>query len=97
MRAGIVKRAEDWPWGGLAARTDTRRELKLSPWPVNRPSGWKSLVNDTIPADELALLRAKVNRGQPMGDAQWTQNTARTLGLESTLRRVGRPSEKENQ
>ncbi len=34
-----------------------------------------------------------------MGDARWTGRTARRLGLESTLRRRGRPrvrSEKEN-
>jgi len=46
LRAGLVERAEDWPWSGLAARRRRGREdglvLPCCPWPVDRPSNWKA-------------------------------------------------------
>ena len=30
LRAGLVKRAEDWPWGGLRVRRESSRRLRLS-------------------------------------------------------------------
>ncbi len=43
-------------------------------------------------AKELAALRYCVTRGRPFGDDDWTEQTARRLGLQNTLRRVGRPT-----
>ena len=46
LDAGLVKRAEDWPYCSLArSKTRSGREL-LSPWPVPRPCGWVAYVND---------------------------------------------------
>ena len=41
--------------------------------------------------DELAALRRSVSRGAPFGDEPWQAQTALALGLESALRRQGRP------
>jgi len=40
---------------------------------------------------ELAALRRSVLRGAPYGDEVWQKLTAKALGLESALRRPGRP------
>jgi putative transposase len=96
-RAGIVSAAEDWRWGGLFARGSGEKPIKLSRWPVDRPSRWRELVNDALSAAELAVLRAKVNRGQPYGAEAWVGQTARRLGLASTMNRVGRPAKRGNQ
>lgn len=40
---------------------------------------------------ELEALRRSVVRGVPFGEASWQARTAKTLGLESTLRPRGRP------
>jgi len=43
LRAGLVRRAEDWRWGSLwwwVNRGDEGRE-----WPVPRPAGWVESVN----------------------------------------------------
>src|SRR5579871_2926773 len=45
-----------------------------------------------FPGAALKALRASVRRGAPFGEGGWRQATARRLGLESTLRRRGRPS-----
>jgi hypothetical protein len=36
-------------------------------------------------------LRCCVNRGRPFGDPNWVTDTAKRLGLESTIRPCGRP------
>jgi hypothetical protein len=36
-------------------------------------------------------LRRSVLRGAPYGDEHWQEQTAKALGLESALRRPGRP------
>ena len=97
LRAGLVRAAEDWRWCGLFARGDGGTPITLSRWPVDRPARWKELVNDALPAEELAVLRAAVNRGRPFGSARWMEQAARRLGLTSTLNRVGRPTKLENQ
>ena len=40
---------------------------------------------------ELENLRACVDRGRPLGSKPWVAETARRLGLDFTLRELGRP------
>ena len=48
LRAGLVRRAEDWPWSSLHARLNPSspgaRLVRLHPWPVERPSDWVEWV-----------------------------------------------------
>ena len=93
LRAGLVPRAEAWRWGSLypvAAADETPRPI-LSPWPIPRPRRWVDRVNAALsPADQEAMSRC-LGRSQPFGSPDWTDQTARRLGLESTLRPRGRP------
>ena len=97
LRARLVKRADDWTWGSLAWRKRKRREVEslLDNWPVERPRNWTRLVNEAQSADELEALNRCVRRGQPYGEAAWVRRTAVALGLESTLRPVGRPKRRQ--
>ena len=93
LRAGLVERAEDWPWGSLAAKAAAPM---LSPWPIPRPADWIARVNAALgPAEEDALRRS-VRRGQPFGSSEWRAATAGRLGLESALRPLGRPRKPES-
>jgi putative transposase len=56
------------------------------------PEGWAAYVCQQAEREaELAALRRSVMRGAPYGDDLWQQETASALGLESALRRPGRP------
>ena len=92
LRAGLVARAEDWPWGGLHARRFRGKPLALSDWPVDRPRNWTRRVNVTMEDATIEAMRTSVNRGRPSGDSAWVDHTARRLGLLFTLRKPGRPS-----
>jgi putative transposase len=91
LRAGLVSRAEDWAWGSLAWRQRTTVDGLLSSPPVPMPSDWLARVNAPQTAEELAGLRACVNRQRPYGDDAWVESATVALGLESSLRRRGRP------
>ena len=97
LRAGLVKRAEDWRWNSLwrHRNIESTTGLLLGDWPVDRPRHWVHLVNEPQSEVELSTLRQCVNRGTPFGDSQWLKSTTKRLGLESTLRPRGRPRSKE--
>lgn len=92
LRANLVRRAELWPWSSLgrAVRGDWGL-FPLSEWPEPRPADWLDIVHQPQSEAELAALRRSVNRGCPYGDPDWVATVAEQLGLESTLRRRGRP------
>jgi putative transposase len=90
--AGLVQRAEDWPWGSLHQRTRKADGPLLCDWPLPQPSDWPQYVNLPQTEAELEAIRRCLSRGSPYGNSVWTEQTAEQLGLQSTLRRRGRPS-----
>jgi putative transposase len=91
LRAGLVKRAEDWRWSSLWYRVQGHLPAWLHAWPVPIPDGWLEHVNAPGSEAELEALRRSVARGSPFGAPAWQRRTAEQLGLESTLRSRGRP------
>ena len=91
LRANLVGRAEHWRWSSLWHRDQATGVPWLSDWPLAVPEGWLDYVNGAESASELAALRRSVVRGAPYGDEAWQHQTAAALGLESALRRPGRP------
>lgn len=90
LRAGLVKRAEEWLWSSLRAVTKDQPPAMLHPGPVPRPANWLSLVNEPQTEAELEALRRCVRRGRPFGSPTWVSQTADRLGLAYTLRKRGR-------
>ena len=93
VRARLVTRAEDWPWGSAWIREHGTAKAKklLSPWPRRRPRGWLEHVNQPQTEQQVQALRKCVNRGTPFGDHAWVEKSAKALKLEFTLRPRGRP------
>jgi putative transposase len=93
LRAGLVRRAEDWRWGSLwrRARGGAEAQSLLADWPVPRPRGWVGLVNAAQTLGEEEALRGCIRRGAPFGVEGWVKKTADRLGLATTLRPRGRP------
>jgi putative transposase len=94
LRAGLVRRAEDWRWSSLWRWRHpelTKGAPPLTPWPVERPTGWLLQVNRP-PSEAIAeSVRTSIGRGRPFGSETWQAATAEKLGLESAFRSRGRP------
>jgi putative transposase len=98
LRANLVHRAEEWPWGSLHRwlRGSAEHQELLAAWPSPRKPNWVDRVNAPQTEAELRALRRSIERGSPFGDQAWTDQAVRRLGLESTLRPRGRPRKPEN-
>lgn len=94
LRAGLVRRAENWPHGSLHARTRKAGPIALEPPPLPRIGAWVERVNQPLSEAELSAMQRCVARGTPFGTELWTKTTASRLGLESSLRPRGRPKKK---
>jgi putative transposase len=93
LRAGLVERAEAWPWSSLWRKTygDATQQSLVSEWPLARPTDWVSWVNADEGEGELRRLRQSVVRGQPFGELEWVTAMIERFGLVSTIRNEGRP------
>jgi len=94
LRAKLVTRAQAWRWSSLGCERTTADKL-LSPWPLERPSDWKELVNEPLPEAQRQQIKSSLQRGRPLGEPKWAQSIARRLGLLFTLNPRGRPPKKE--
>jgi putative transposase len=80
-RAGLVSRAEAWPWSSLWHLTrETEIGGELCPWPLPRPISWLAYVNQVQRESELNALRECVVRGCPFGGRDWSAETVQRLG-----------------
>lgn len=93
LRANLVNKAELWQYSSLWINQFGTADHKalLSKWPLPRPRGWLNYVNECVSEEELNSLRRSSIRGTPYGSHDWVKQTAKDLGLESTLRGRGRP------
>ena len=96
LRANLVSKAELWQYGSLWINQfgTAKHKATLSKWPLPRPRKWLAYVNEPAGEEELKALRHSCVRGTPYGSEEWVQKTATKLGLESTMRRPGRPQKK---
>jgi putative transposase len=93
LRAGLVKRAQDWRWGSLWRwlQPSEPEPALLSPWPIPRLPNWVERVNQPMSEAELDAVLRCVQRGTPFGETAWRDAAAERLGLTSTMRSRGRP------
>jgi putative transposase len=88
-RARLARRTREWRW------SSARPPEWLDAWPVAAPRGWQRWLDTAVTAAELAKARTSVVRQAPFGSEKWRADVARKHGLESTLRRRGRPAKGE--
>jgi putative transposase len=96
LRAGLVRRAEEWRWCSLWRRQhgDAAARALLGEWPLPRPEGWSGWVNDVQSEGEVEAVRRCVARGCPFGGEAWVAQVVAALGLEVTQRPRGRPKKR---
>ena len=93
--AGLARSARRWRWSSLGRATLGLPGPPLETGPVAKPERWQEWVDQPETEAELTALRRSVARGVPFGAESWQRQTAKRLGLESSLRPVGRPSRAE--
>ncbi len=92
LRAGLVGRAEEWPWSSLRwLAAPMPAPIRLEPGTVPRGTLWVERVNAVTSDLDLQIIRESVRRDWPFGALEWTLETAKALNLQYSLRPRGRP------
>ena len=100
LRAGVVKRAEDYLWSSYrahgAGEPDPYLDAlvtydQLSPYPRVRQRQWAQTVHLPQEERELAAIRRSAATGLPYGSEAWVKRLAAKLDLDLTIRPRGRP------
>src|ERR1051326_461122 len=86
LTAGIVERAEDYPWTSASPEALADDRPVLAEWPIERPSNWSMLLNLLTAATERQRIQRCASRGAPYGSPTWTESIVKALNLEHTVR-----------
>ncbi len=85
LRAGLVERAEAWPWSSLRwLAAPERGPVRLEPGTVPRGTLWLEGVNAVTADIDLEIIRQSVRRDRPFGTSGRTLERARSLRLETS-------------
>lgn len=82
VAAGLVDRAEDYPWCSAAARAGRVDMPFLSEMP-GMPNNWLELVNTPLTEKELNKMRRSIDQEQPFGDEEWCEEARALFGFRS--------------
>ena len=96
LRAGLVTSAAKWRWSSLGRSCLQLPGPPLDAGPIPQPDDWLKRVEQPETEAELEALRRCIVRGRPFGHEKWLKETAERLGLQSTLKPVGRPPKTKN-
>jgi putative transposase len=92
VRAGIVKRAEDYPWSSAGAHCGLRTDRILSddlPLLGQIPD-WSAWLAEPELKKELSFIRSRTRTGRPCADDEFTRNMEMKLGRQLLPKKVGR-------
>ena len=96
VRAKLVQSATEWRWSSHEETLGKKERTLTDAVPIELPGQWDCYVDDPFTEAELDRLRMSVNRQTPFGDVTWQMKICKEFGLESTMKRKGRPK-KESQ
>ncbi len=91
VRAGLVKRAEEWPWSSAASHLSGRDNELVHVAPVLERYGDFASFLDQGDNDSGAfrVLRQSETTGRPLGSAKWVERLEALSGRELKPRRRG--------
>jgi len=93
VRAGLEKRAQDYPWSSAAAHCGRRRDGLVAGGLQGRGvvADWASWLAEPDDEQVLAMLRRRTRTGRPAGDPAFVARLEALAGRILLAKGVGRP------
>ena len=92
VKAGLAKRAHDWPWSSAKAHRAGRDDELVSVAPLlKRVGDWRRFVGDRMPGKLAEEVERHIATGRPLGDEDWLKRLEKRLGRSLRPGRPGRP------
>jgi len=104
LRAGMVEEPWQYPWSSCRAKAGFAELpwLDLDPFYMsfgntfeNRAAEYRTWLRETIPENELQLIREATQRGELTGNRMFEREISEKLGRRIELRGPGRPRKSE--
>jgi putative transposase len=100
VRAGLVERAQDWPWSSAAAHVRGQEDpLAESRWLQERLAGgtrsWGEQLAEVDEDEVASRLRRHESTGRPLGDRPFLERLGALLGRPLLPCKGGRPRKKD--
>ena len=91
VRAGIVKKPEDFQWSSARAGvTKTRDGLISENNPLASQKNWRILLKEALSENDLDLIRKHSRTGRPLGSEEFIRRLERTTGRLLMIQKPGR-------
>ena len=96
VRAGLVAKAENWPWSSARAHLAGRDDqlVKVAPLLTMIPD-WCAFLNSAMPEEELRDIRQHSRTGRPLGDETFLDRLEGMVGRLLKPQKRGRKPKKE--
>ena len=93
VRAGLVAKAEEWPWSSARAHLSGRDDRLVKAAPMLAMVGdWKAFLNSAIREEDLRDLREHGRTGRPLGSATFLERLEAIVGRVLKPQKGGRPA-----
>ncbi|MFZ5800819.1 MAG: transposase [Candidatus Omnitrophota bacterium] len=90
VRAGLVRRAEDYPWSSASAHVNkTEAPLLTGFYLLQEIKDWRQYLSGEDEKDRLMLFRRHGQTGRPLGDSAFINYLERKLGIELHKKKPG--------
>ena len=85
VRAGLVKRAQDWPWSSVRAHLNGSDDalVRTEPLRLHVRTDLPRFFETDVAAEAMKKLRAAAMSGRPLGGAAWLKALERSGGAVS--------------
>lgn len=96
VRAGIVKKAEDYPWSSAKTHVHKIKDIFLSDnFMIEEITNWKDYLLDDSDDKKSNLFVGYVDTGRPLGDKEFIEKIERVVGRVLRQKKPG-PKKKRN-
>jgi putative transposase len=97
VRAGMVKRAEDYPWSSAASHVFSKPDDLLSPCPtINPGKAWAAYLREEEEKEEIEEIRNHIMTGRPLGQDEFVSQLEKKFDRVLRPKKVGRKKNDSN-
>ena len=93
----LCHQVDQWNYGSAwrMLHGSAKQKRLIAKWPLMRPRNWFTYLNAQQSEQELEAIQHSLARGAPYGSPAWSKKMANRLGLQASLRPIGRPRKSE--